>query len=136
MDFDTTRGLCKLFNSRSLTFHTYALLMNPLASAIEELFPAKVARSNWCFITLRIALVASSVCIALSIPFFGLVMALMGSVLCILVSLILPSLCFLMISGSKATTTQIGLSICIMVLGIVCMVVGTYSSLADIANEL
>ncbi|XP_023731644.1 amino acid transporter AVT1A [Lactuca sativa] len=114
----------------------YALLMNPLASAIEELFPAKVARSNWCFITLRIALVASSVCIALSIPFFGLVMALMGSVLCILVSLILPSLCFLMISGSKATTTQIGLSICIMVLGIVCMVVGTYSSLADIANEL
>ncbi|CAI9301389.1 unnamed protein product [Lactuca saligna] len=136
MDFDTTRGLCKLLNSRSLTFHTYALLMNPLASAIEELFPAKVARSNWCFITLRIALVASSVCIALSIPFFGLVMALMGSVLCILVSLILPSLCFLMISGSKATTTQIGLSICIMVLGIVCMVVGTYSSLADIANEL
>lgn len=70
--FFTTRGLCKLFNSRSLTFHTYALLMNPLASAIEELFPAKVARSNWCFITLRIALVASSVCIALSIPFFGI----------------------------------------------------------------
>ncbi|KAL4558025.1 hypothetical protein LXL04_036221 [Taraxacum kok-saghyz] len=100
-------ALVTVFFCISLTFHTYALLMNPLASAIEELLPAKVSRSNWSFSTLRIALVASSVCIALSLPFFGLVMALMGSVLCILVSLILPSLCFLMIIGNNATTTQI-----------------------------
>ncbi|GJR82922.1 amino acid transporter AVT1A-like protein [Tanacetum coccineum] len=120
----------------SLTLYTYALLMNPLASAIEELLPVKVANSNWSFIMLRIALVASSVCVAFSLPFFGLVMALMGSVLCMLVSLILPALCFLKINGSKATTTQIILSVGILVLGIVCMISGTYSSLADIANEL
>lgn len=117
-------------------FTKYALLMNPLASAIEELLPAKVATTDWCFVMLRIALVASSVCVAFALPFFGLVMALMGSVLCILVSLIFPALCFLRINGSKATTTQIGLSICILVVAIICMIVGTYSSLADIANEL
>ncbi|KAL8225382.1 hypothetical protein R6Q57_017939 [Mikania cordata] len=99
----------------SLTFYTYALLMNPLASAIEELLPTKVANSYWCFIILRAALVASSVCIAFALPFFGLVMALMGSVLCIL---------------------TIGLSVSIMVLAIICMIVGAYSSLADIANQL
>ncbi|PWA64952.1 amino acid transporter, transmembrane domain-containing protein [Artemisia annua] len=117
-------------------FTKYALLMNPLASAIEELLPVKVANSTWNFIFLRTALVASSVCVAFSLPFFGLVMALMGSVLCMLVSLILPALCFLKINGSKATTTQIILSVGILVFGVVCMIAGTYSSLADIANEL
>ena len=45
--------------------------MNPLASAIEELLPAKFANSDWCFVFLRIALVASSVCVAFALPFFG-----------------------------------------------------------------
>ncbi|KAK9065730.1 hypothetical protein SSX86_015131 [Deinandra increscens subsp. villosa] len=117
-------------------FTKYALLMNPLASAIEELLPAKVANNYWCFIILRVALVSSSVCVAFALPFFGLVMALMGSVLCILTSLILPALCFLRIKGSKATTTQIGLSVSITVVATICMIVGAYSSLADIANQL
>ncbi|KAF5785958.1 putative amino acid transporter, transmembrane domain-containing protein [Helianthus annuus] len=109
--------------------------MNPLASAIEELLPAKIANSYWCFIILRIALVASSICVAFALPFFGLLMALMGSVLCILTSLILPALCFLRINGSKATTTQIGLSVSITVVSTICMIVGTYSSLVDIVNS-
>ncbi|KAI3806587.1 hypothetical protein L1987_22496 [Smallanthus sonchifolius] len=113
-----------------------ALLTVIINPAIEELLPAKVANSYWCFIILRAALVASSVCVAFAIPFFGLVMALMGSVLCILTSLILPAFCFLRIKGSKATTTQIGLSVSIMVLATICMIVGAYSSLADIANQL
>ncbi|KAJ0513432.1 putative amino acid transporter, transmembrane domain-containing protein [Helianthus annuus] len=116
-------------------FTKYALLMNPLASAIEELLPAKIANSYWCFIILRIALVASSICVAFALPFFGLLMALMGSVLCILTSLILPALCFLRINGSKATTTQIGLSVSITVVSTICMIVGTYSSLVDIVNS-
>ncbi|MFS7977696.1 hypothetical protein Hanom_Chr10g00907061 [Helianthus anomalus] len=88
--------------------------MNPLASAIEELLPAKIANSYWCFIILRIALVASSICVAFALPFFGLLMALMGSVLCIL---------------------TIGLSVSITVVSTICMIVGTYSSLVDIVNS-
>jgi len=117
-------------------FTKYALLMNPLATAIEELLPAKIANSYWCFIILRTTLVASSICVAFALPFFGLLMALMGSVLCILTSLILPALCFLRINGSKATTTQISLSVTIAVVATICMIVGTYSSLADIVNQL
>lgn len=56
----------------SLTLFKYALLMNPLARSIEELLPVGVAGSIWCFILLRTALVASSVCVAFLLPFFGI----------------------------------------------------------------
>lgn len=113
----------------------YALLMNPLARSIEELLPVRVANSLWCYFLLRTALVASSVCVAFSIPFFGLLMALIGSVLCLFVAVILPALCFLKIMGKKATRTHVVLSSITAALGIFCAIVGTYSSLSDIAKQ-
>lgn len=55
----------------SLTLLKYALLMNPLARSIEELLPPRISASYGCFILLRTALVASSVCVAFLLPFFG-----------------------------------------------------------------
>lgn len=52
-------------------FTKYALLMNPLARSIEELLPERMSENIWCFLLLRTALVASSVCSAFLIPFFG-----------------------------------------------------------------
>lgn len=52
-------------------FTKYALLMNPLARSIEELLPDRMSENIWCFLLLRTALVASSVCSAFLIPFFG-----------------------------------------------------------------
>ncbi|KAJ6741680.1 hypothetical protein OIU85_015826 [Salix viminalis] len=115
--------------------YKYALLMNPLARSIEELLPGRVANSLWCYFLLRTALVASSVCVAFSIPFFGLLMALIGSVLCLFVAVILPALCFLKIMGKKATRTHVVLSSITAALGIFCAIVGTYSSLSDIAKQ-
>lgn len=45
--------------------------MNPLARSIEELLPAGLSNTFWCFILLRTALVFSSLFIAFVIPFFG-----------------------------------------------------------------
>lgn len=45
--------------------------MNPLARSIEELLPERISENIWCFILLRTALVASSVCSAFLLPFFG-----------------------------------------------------------------
>lgn len=116
-------------------FTKYALLMKPLASAIEELLPVSVSRSIWSYILLRTSLVISTVCVAILIPFFGAVMSLMGSLLCVMVAMVMPALCFLGIQGSKATTAQISLSISIIVVGIVSVLMGTYSSLASIATS-
>ncbi|KAE9454866.1 hypothetical protein C3L33_13227, partial [Rhododendron williamsianum] len=98
----------------SLTMYKYALLMNPLARSIEELLPIRVSNSFWCFILLRTALVVSSVGVAFIIPFFGLVMALIGSLLSVLV---------------------VVLSTGTIVLGVVSATLGTYSSLSAILKK-
>ncbi|GAY66235.1 hypothetical protein CUMW_247120 [Citrus unshiu] len=116
-------------------FTKYALLMNPLARSIEELLPAGISNNYWCFILLRTALVFSSVCAAFLLPFFSLVMALIGSLLSILVAIIMPSLCFIKILGKKATRTQIVSSTAIAVLGVICAILGTFSSVAKIAEN-
>ncbi|XP_058723997.1 amino acid transporter AVT1A-like [Vicia villosa] len=116
-------------------FTKYALLMNPLARCLEELLPERISSTYWCFILLRTVLVASTVCAAFLIPFFGLVMALIGSLFSMLVSVIMPSLCFLKIVGKKATNTQVTVSVIIAAAGMICGLLGTYSSLLNIANS-
>ncbi|KAF5179627.1 Amino acid transporter [Thalictrum thalictroides] len=102
---------------------------------LEELLPVRTANSLLCFILLRTGLVISTVCVAFVLPFFGLVMALIGSLLSILVAVIMPALCFLKIVRKKATTMQVILSVIIVVLGIISAALGTYSSLAKIVNS-
>ncbi|XP_058113865.1 amino acid transporter AVT1A-like [Magnolia sinica] len=117
-------------------FTKYALLMNPLARSLEELLPVGISNELWCFILLRTTLVISTVVVAFILPFFGLVMALIGSLLSILVAVIMPALCFLKIVRKKATALQVVLSILIVILGVVSAVFGTYSSLSKIADTI
>ncbi|XP_020218089.1 amino acid transporter AVT1A [Cajanus cajan] len=116
-------------------FTKYALLMNPLARSLEELLPERISSTYQCFILLRTALVVSTVCAAFLIPFFGFVMALIGSLFSILVSVILPTLCFVKIVGKKATYTQVVLSVVIAAFGVICGVLGTYSSVLNIMKS-
>ncbi|XP_042478431.1 amino acid transporter AVT1A isoform X2 [Macadamia integrifolia] len=116
-------------------FTKYALLMNPLARGLEELLPARFSNDTLCFMLLRSGLVASTVCVAFVMPFFDLVMALIGSLLSILVAVIIPSLCFLKIVRKKATRSQVILSVSIAALGIISAALGTYSSLSRIVNK-
>ncbi|GMY19391.1 amino acid transporter AVT1A, partial [Fagus crenata] len=104
-------------------------------SKYEILLPVGVSNSVWCFVLLRTALVISTVCVAFLLPFFGLVMALIGSLLSILVAVIMPALCFLKIKGNKATRTQIVSSTTIAVLGVICAIIGTYSSVSEIVEN-
>ncbi|KAL9232646.1 hypothetical protein vseg_007730 [Gypsophila vaccaria] len=116
-------------------FTKYPLLLNPLARGIEEALPPHIANSNWCFYVLRASLVISSLCVAFLVPFFGLVMALIGSLLSILVAMIFPALCFLRIVGKKATISQVMISSAIVVVGVLSAILGTYSSLKKIVES-
>uniref|UniRef100_A0A0D3EZF8 Amino acid transporter transmembrane domain-containing protein n=2 Tax=Oryza barthii TaxID=65489 RepID=A0A0D3EZF8_9ORYZ len=86
-------------------------------------------------IMLRSSLVVSTLLIALSVPFFGLVMALVGSLLTMLVTYILPCACFLAILKRKVTWHQIAACSFIIVVGVCCACVGTYSSLSKIIHN-
>ncbi|GMP22588.1 hypothetical protein CsSME_00000543 [Camellia sinensis var. sinensis] len=117
-------------------FTTYALTMTPVALCLEELIPSSHLKSYMYCILIRTALVISTLVVALSVPFFGLVMALIGSLLTMLVTLILPCACFLRILRGKVTLLQGLLCILIIVVGAVSAVVGTYSALSQIIENL
>ncbi|KAF3794237.1 Vacuolar amino acid transporter 1 [Nymphaea thermarum] len=116
-------------------FTKYALLLNPLARSIEELLPSGAQNELVFSILIRTGLVISTICVAFLLPFFGLVMALIGSLLSILVAVILPPLCFLNIAKKKATRLQVTSSIIIIGLGIASAAVGTYASVSRILNS-
>lgn len=116
-------------------FTKYALLLNPIARCLEELLPVSTSNTLWCSIMIRTCLVISTVCIAFLVPFFGLVMSLIGSLLSILVAIIMPALCFLKIARKKATPLQVTLCIVIVVVGVISAGLGTYSSISRIASN-
>ncbi|KAJ6325474.1 hypothetical protein OIU76_012537 [Salix suchowensis] len=117
-------------------FTKYALTMSPVAMSLEELIPSNHMKSHMYAICIRTALVISTLLVALSIPFFGLVMSLIGSLLTMLVTLILPCACFLSIVRGKATRFQIAACIIIIAVGVLSSVYGTHSSLSRIIENL
>ncbi|CAN1325073.1 Amino acid transporter AVT1I [Linum perenne] len=114
----------------------YALMVGPIATAVEEKFGFQNKRPlSFLF---RTAIVISTVIVALVVPFFGYVMAFIGSSLGVIMSLILPCLCYIRIN--KESTRKFGLEM-ILILGIliggsVIGVVGTYTSVKQIVHNI
>ncbi|GMJ03793.1 hypothetical protein like AT2G41190 [Hibiscus trionum] len=81
------------------------------------------------------SLVFSTVVVAFVMPFFGLLMALIGSLLSFMVAIIMPSLCFIKIAGRKASRIDIVLSATFAAIAVVCAIVGTYYALRGIVSN-
>ncbi|KAL9272202.1 Amino acid transporter AVT1A-like protein [Drosera capensis] len=102
--------------------------------SIEELLPREISNTYWCLILVRTALVVSSVCVAFLVPFFGLVMALAGSLLCLLASVIMPSLCFLRVI-KEPSFSQMVICYTVAAIGVAVAMFGTYSSMYEIVES-
>ncbi|KAI0513821.1 hypothetical protein KFK09_009852 [Dendrobium nobile] len=107
-----------------------------MALSLEELIPKERLESHWYAIIMRTALTISSLVVAMSVPFFGLVMALIGSLLTMLLAFILPCVCFLSIVRSKATWPQVAMCSLILIIGVSSSALGTYSAISKIINNL
>eukprot|EP00252_Welwitschia_mirabilis_P023845 TRINITY_DN6857_c0_g1_i1.p1 TRINITY_DN6857_c0_g1~~TRINITY_DN6857_c0_g1_i1.p1 ORF type:complete len:313 (-),score=26.72 TRINITY_DN6857_c0_g1_i1:477-1415(-) len=117
-------------------FTKYALLLNPVARCLEELLPLQTASSELLTsLLIRTGLVISTVCAAFVLPFFGLVMSLIGSFLSMLVAVIMPCVFFLIIKHKSVSKLQVALCSAIILIGSVCVVLGTYSSVASIVES-
>ncbi|KAA8516404.1 hypothetical protein F0562_016697 [Nyssa sinensis] len=114
----------------------YALTITPVAFGLEELLPSARLRSHAVSIVIRTALVISTLIVALTVPYFDSVMALIGSLLVMLVALIFPSACYLSIHHGRLTKLQISVCIFIIIVGVLCSSVGTYSAIKSIANKM
>lgn len=113
----------------------YALTISPVAKSLEELIPSKHSTSHVYSILIRTALVISTLIMALVVPFFGLVMSLIGSLLTMLVSLIFPCACFLRILKGNVTRFQGSLCVLIIAIGIVSLSFGTYTAISEIIQQ-
>ncbi|KAL0907613.1 hypothetical protein M5K25_022032 [Dendrobium thyrsiflorum] len=114
----------------------YALCLTPMALSLEELIPRDNLKSHFYSIIIRTALTLSTLFVALAVPFFGLVMALIGSLLTMLVSFVFPCICFLSIIRGKATQTQVAMCILIVLVGLTSSALGTFSAVSKIINNL
>ncbi|XP_076898263.1 amino acid transporter AVT1I-like [Bidens hawaiensis] len=114
----------------------YALMVTPIVHTIEEKY-LSLYNTRKFSILIRTTLVISTVVVALALPFFGYLMSLVGAFLSTTASIILPSLCYLKISG---TYRRFGLELVligfIVFVGILVAIVGTYMSLVDIARNI
>ncbi|CAJ2673472.1 unnamed protein product [Trifolium pratense] len=114
----------------------YALSLTPVAMSVEELIPPSNSKFTLYSILIRTALVISTLLVGLSVPFFGLVMSLIGSLLTMFVSLILPAACFLSIKRRRITRSQVILCGTVIVVGLVSSGIGSYSAISEIIAEL
>ncbi|XP_008778079.3 amino acid transporter AVT1C-like [Phoenix dactylifera] len=112
----------------------YALTMTPVALSLEELLPS-TEQSHLVAVLIRTVLVFSTLFVALLFPFFGFVMALLGSVFTMLVALILPCACYLSIQRRSVNFTQVFVCISIIMVGVVCSCFGSYSSIKQILDR-
>ncbi|KAF7016818.1 hypothetical protein CFC21_030346, partial [Triticum aestivum] len=85
---------------------------------------------------IRTFIVISTVIVALTVPFFGHLMALVGSLLSVMASMLLPCICYLKIFGTaRCSRAEVALIVMIIVLGSLVAASGTYSSLQKIIHE-
>ena len=119
-------------------FAKYALTLTPVAAALEEFLPHEWKTKNFemCGVIIRSLLVASTVGIAIAIPFFVFIMALVGSLLNINVAITIPCICYLRLFSKEVVLWEKGLILCILAFAFVACMDGTYTSLLEIANNL
>ncbi|XP_048320356.2 amino acid transporter AVT1E [Ziziphus jujuba] len=114
----------------------YALTITPVMLSLEELLPLALRESYSVSLIMRTILVFSTLIVSLTVPYFGSVMALIGSMLAMLVALIFPCACYLRLFKHRVTKLQIAVCIFIMIVGLVCSCIGTFSAIRRIAEKM
>ncbi|KAK4776846.1 hypothetical protein SAY86_005534 [Trapa natans] len=114
----------------------YALTMTPVSFCLEELLPLSNRKSYCIAIFIRTALTLSTLVVALTVPFFGFIMALMGSLLAMLVALIFPCACYLRLHHGRLSKLEIAVCWLTILVGIFSSIIGTYSAITNLANGM
>ncbi|KAL2336589.1 hypothetical protein Fmac_011035 [Flemingia macrophylla] len=113
----------------------YALTLLPIALSIEELTTSPRLRCHATSVIIRTILVILSLLVAIYIPYFGSLMALIGSLLSILVAIIYPCACFLKLHYGRISNLEVVSCLLIIILGLICACVGTLSTISKILGE-
>lgn len=115
----------------------YALMITPTVNTIKDWFPSRYAKKTYLHLLISTFFIISSVIIAETLPFFGYMMSLVGALLSVTVSILLPCICYLKITGNYK---KLGCET-IMLFGMVMMsvpigVLGTYIAIREIIGSV
>ncbi|XP_024028582.1 amino acid transporter AVT1E [Morus notabilis] len=113
----------------------YALTITPVALSLEELLPSDLRGSYTVPVFIRSSLVLSTLVVALTVPFFASVMALLGSLCAMLVSFIFPCACYLSLFRGRLRKLEITSCVFVIVVGVICSVLGTCSAIAGLIAQ-
>jgi vesicular inhibitory amino acid transporter len=125
-----------IYTTTITPFAKYSLMINPMAVELEEIISTPSSPSRFHVIWsmyIQKMLVARTVNIAIAVPFFGYLMALIGSFLTSSISIIIPCILYLKIFRRRVSGPDIVIIMIILLFGVISCVVGTYSSLLKIA---
>ncbi|KAI3955351.1 hypothetical protein MKW98_018452 [Papaver atlanticum] len=113
----------------------YALMATPIINAIESSSGFNYNNKTMSLV-IRTMFLISSVIVAIAIPFFGYLMSLVGAFLSATASIVIPCLCYLKIMGTYGRWGyELVIIIGIILMGISVVIIGTYTSLKQIASE-
>ncbi|KAF6171856.1 hypothetical protein GIB67_007377 [Kingdonia uniflora] len=114
----------------------FALMLTPIVGALENWLLCSY-KSRPMSLLIRTMLLLSTIIVAISVPFFGDLMSLVGAFLSATASIILPCVCYLKISGTyRRWGIEMVITIGIMLMGVCVVVIGTYTSLRQIFGHL
>ena len=114
----------------------YELVVTPIANAVEERF--HVTKKRFMIsVLIRTLIMISTVVVALTLPFFGYVVALTGSFLSSTATMLLPCVFYLKIFKNKwMSVFELGIIAGIMVMGALIASIGMFTSLKHITHKL
>ncbi|XP_061347406.1 amino acid transporter AVT1I [Gastrolobium bilobum] len=114
----------------------YALMITPITNALKDMIPRK-HKNSVTHIIIGTVMVISTVIAALTFPFFGHLMSLVGALLGVTASILLPCLCYLKISGiyRKFGTETVAI-VAIIIAAVAMAISGTYTSVMQIVHSL
>lgn len=115
----------------------YALMLTPVINAVKVKVSCHYNNKRLTHMLVSTSLLIGSLIIAVAIPLFGYLMSLVGALLSVTASILVPSVCYLKISGAyKRFGSEMIINYSVIVLGVTIAVVGTFRSLVDIIQNL
>ncbi|XP_054794993.1 amino acid transporter AVT1I-like [Prosopis cineraria] len=115
----------------------YALMLTPIVNAVKKIVSCHYNNKRLTHLIVSTSLLISTVIVAVAIPLFGYLMSLVGALLSVSASILVPSVCYLKISGAyKRFGSEMIINYGIVLMGLAIAAVGTYTSLVDIVHNL
>ncbi|KAL3693721.1 hypothetical protein R1sor_007372 [Riccia sorocarpa] len=124
-------------------FFTIPVLMFPLHEIFEQKLllndwfktQSVLLQTIWCNF-LRAFVILVVVTVAIMVPGFGIIISLVGSTVCAMLALVIPSVLHLRVFGNQLTwLTRVG-DYALIICGVLFAIYGTYSSVVDIFGPL